>query len=730
MKKLLLILVIFLIVFPVQGQVQKITFSRDQVMLLTPQEETFMKMFDGNTTTSWFPGWGAMYPSASLVDLQGVYTIKQIRVKNYTSSRTFKIYGGNDPFNLTLIVDQVFSQYDHWYELNMDVLNVSYLKFEIPELKKESPTEIEIFAIKTGNPTEEPGTGTFRPQANINGVIGVNGFHWVDPNVETPFLFVREYMDAEWIQPQDEKYRYNPSWSGAGMFDEHYAQMKNMGYEVLPCIQGNLPWTRTAEYNDKDYKPVYPINADPLQPASYAKQAAFHFQFAARYGSTVVDESLVLVDPTPRWTSDPPNVKKSGLGLINYFECWNEPDKDWKGANGYMNPYEFAAYMSAVADGHCQTMGTTVGIKNADPTAKVVMGGLANLSLDYIKAMVLWFKKYRPDHSVPVDVFNFHHYANSAGFQHAAGSIGISPEQDQLREKLIKVKQYIDQNLPGKEVFLSEFGYDSNTGSIQRCEPIGTMSRLQVQGIWNVRTMLEIMASQIDRSYVYMIYDESDTETSSVVYGNSGMVTSGNSGSVKKPSWYYINTMKEVLKDSKFISNESPDQTIRKYKFHKDHYTIYVLWLTSNTDASTNYTLTLSPASSGELVTLADNDADGSRSIVSLASGSVNLNLTERPVFLIVDDNQVLSNRSSLGQESISMYAVPNPFNEEFTLRLTSPVRSADLEVSDALGRIILKTEMDGSEISIASEKMRAGIYWVKISSEEIGMKVIRVVKH
>lgn len=729
MKNLVASALMFILFLPANAQVQQILVARDQAIILTPQEETLMKMFDGNTTTTWFPGWGAMYPASFLLDLKHTYTITKIRVRNYQGQRVFKIYGGSDPFSLNVLVDQNFSNYDSWYDLTMNVPNIAYLKFEITQLKTESPAEVELYGIKTANSSEEPGTGTFRAPQNINGVLGVNTFHWVDPSLETPFLHLREYTDVEWIQPEDEKYRYNPSWRGNGMFDEHYHQLKDLGVEVLPCLQGNLPWTRTAEYNEKDFKPVYPVTADPLQPSSYAKQAAFHFQFAARYGSTVVDESLLLIDPTPRWNMDPPNVKKTGLGLVKYFECWNEPDKGWKGVNGYMNPFEFAAYMSAVTDGHCKTMGTTVGIKNADPNAKVVMGGLAALNIDYVKGMVLWFKKYRPDHSVPIDVFNFHHYSNSAGAQHTSGSVGISPEQDQIREKLKKIKEYIDTNLPGKEIFFSEYGYDSNTGSIQRCEPIGSMSRTQVQGVWNVREMLEIMASQVDRSYVYMMYDESDTENTSAVFGNCGMLSGWTIGSAKKPSWYYINTLKEVLKDNQFIADESPNSSIRKYKFKKGNLTTYALWLTSSTDASASYTLSLPNKNSAALVALQDNNASGTTTMLNFAN-EVTFTISEKPVFVVVDENQVLANHPHT-RSLFSVTAFPNPSKEILTLHFTSPLSNAEVEVTDLLGKVCLATRANGTSLEIPTEAndLKPGIYMIRIQDEKYGINMVKIVK-
>src|SRR5690606_29656477 len=110
-----------------------------------------------------------------------------------------------------------------------------------------------------------------------------------------------------------------------------------------------------------------------------------------------------------------------------------------------------AAMSSADYDGHLQALGNTVGIKNADPNAKLVMGGLASLDLEYIRAMKLW-SDYHRGGSFPADVINVHHYSNDGGFQ-GAGTVGVSPEADQLKNKVEAIADYRDRYLPGKELW-------------------------------------------------------------------------------------------------------------------------------------------------------------------------------------------------------------------------------------------------------------------------------------
>src|SRR5690606_18787840 len=183
-------------------------------------------------------------------------------------------------------------------------------------------------------------------------------------------------------------------------------------------------------------------------PFSYELISDYSFQFVARYGHNEVADNLL------RTTEASP--KKSGLGLIRYFENWNEPNGWWGNPTEHFTPYQFAAFCSASYDGHLNQMGEGFGVKNADPNIKFVFGGLAELSLSYVQAMKLWSDQYRSG-SFPADVINLHHYCNTVGKQHGeADAYGISPEEDQLKAKLEKVVAWRDRHLPGKELWLSE----------------------------------------------------------------------------------------------------------------------------------------------------------------------------------------------------------------------------------------------------------------------------------
>ncbi len=533
-------------------ELKKITITKDMIISLVNSDGDAMKMFDNNISTNWFPGWNDIYyPASIIIDLKGSFSIKKIRLFDGEATPQLKILAGiDDVFNTKELLNINLDKYNQWREFNVDVI-VKYLIIQLPKTKTFSANEIEFYS--DSGVLNDIIESKFKLQDNVNGIFGVNSFHWVDSSLLEPFKYIREYQYWEWMENTKGKYTFEPTRSGAGNFDTHYQKMKDDGFVVVPCINQSPKWfnvNNDASFN-KDWKPILP-GSDSLSPSSYIDFAKFLFQLSARYGTEIVSDSLLDIDSIPFWTGSPKNTKKTGLNLLQYIEVWNEPDKTWKGAQAYFSPFEFAAMMSACYDGHCGTLGPNVGIKTANPNMKVVMGGLARLSIDYIKAMDLWFKTYRTDKIFASDVINFHHYSNSIDIQqyNNTNSFGISPEEDDICGKMIELKTYINTNYTDKEMWLSEYGYDTNNSSQRVPDNTNTMNNKEViQASWLTRTMLSLMKSNIDKSFLYMIYDESINDKG--LYSMSGVVKDKSLNFDKKIAWDYINNLFKALYNSK-----------------------------------------------------------------------------------------------------------------------------------------------------------------------------------
>jgi hypothetical protein len=341
------------------------------------------------------------------------------------------------------------------------------------------------------------------------------------------------------------------------------------------------------------------------------------------------------VDPK-RLRVKPGEAQISGAGWLNYYECWNEPDRWWGVSEAHFTPYELAAMSSAAYDGHMETMGDNFGVKNADPKAKLVLGGLTSLDLQYMETMLLWAKHKRKG-SFPADVINFHHYNNSAGKQHQAGKVvGISPEADSLKKRLEKLVRWRDLNLPGKEIWLSEFGWDTYESSSQAATGHSLypeeVDMFYLQAIWLVRGYLVGAASGIDRMFMYLANDLGEDG----LYRNCGLVYQDLS---PKLSWYYVSTLKHVLSGTRFteVLNQQRDD-IRVYRFQNDRTSreVLAIWCpTSDGTRVKDYTLKLPKGCRDiKLVEMSAGLKEGKSTALQAEQEVVNIDVSEQPVFI------------------------------------------------------------------------------------------------
>lgn len=535
-----------------------------------------------------------------------------------------------------LFVDEL-KEYRRWSS-HKAVVSTRHLR-----LTFESPSALigEILLYGTAREPRPP-LPQARPhtQALMESFIGINGF--VDDPIERIAAcgHLREYHSWQWDEGnQDPTYpgyphhqlAWSPSWvSGPGWgwdFDAFYRQLKDVGVEVAPCLQGCAPYLVGFDKERTDEKPV--AGQDPAEPRSYIAHASYLFQFAARYGGTPCDATLLKLKPG--------QPVKSGLNLVRYIENWNEPDKWWKDRASHFQPFELAAMCSADYDGHKGSLGPGVGVKNADPNMKLVLGGLARPEIEYLKAMKLWAEFHR-EGDFPADVINLHHYSNDTGGQGGNPTTGISPEADGLRERFERVVRWRDRFLPGKEVWVSEFGYDTNPKSNQRAPAIGQASAEEVQGQWIVRSYLALAASGVDRAQLYMLRDVDAASTTQ--YDSSGLTASKGNRHQPKRSWFYVATLRHVLRGTRFESEvPSGDANVRIYRFRSEappSREVYAVWCpTSNATEVRDFSLELPNAITAAMTTLDPQNPTGKSTPLTIADGKVTLTVSESPAFVV-----------------------------------------------------------------------------------------------
>ncbi len=592
----------------------------------------------GQPKTTWTIGFQAKelyYPLAAFIDLGAVHRLRDVLVYDSNSSGELKIEAGT-PAKWQPLISDPLSNYGRWNRHPVDV-ETRYLHVVVSDPGTLAP-EIVLYGQALG-PLQVPviPAAKARPFAKMDELIGTNAF--IDDPLDKMQAvgFVREYHSWGWDAGDGKSgaaaypnnlVAFNPS-SGAGgnawFFDDYYAKLKKAGITVSPSIKGSVNWLFPAAAKPTEL--VADAGADPTLPQSYKAHSDHLFQFAARYGNRKVpDAQLKLAPNQPRL---------SGLGLLRYFENANEPDAWWQGRAGYSTPYELAARSSADYDGHQKTMGATFGVKNADPNAQLVMGGLAGLRLEYLQAMKAWADWHRGG-DFPADVLNFHHYSNDIGGQ-GQSQQGISPEADKLKERLQTLSDYRNRYLPTKELWLTEFGYDTHPASVQRAPAIGETSGEEVQARWMLRSYLACAAAGIERAAQYMLRDVDPQNPQQ--YSTSGLVTQ--KGEWKpKTAWFYTYTLKNRLAGMRFQSEmASGNPKVWIYRFKGDQSGgAYVVWCpTSENAVVSNFKLPIPGAKTANLVEFVGGETRGKASPLALKGGAVTLGVSELPLIILVD---------------------------------------------------------------------------------------------
>ncbi|RZL11131.1 MAG: hypothetical protein EOO62_12575, partial [Hymenobacter sp.] len=480
--------------------------------------------------------------------------------------------------------------------------------------------------------------------------MGVNAFEWdlEDPNAPGQvdevrlaavknFTGIRHYMDWQKLESTEGGYTYNPVHSGGWNYDVMYQRCKAEGIEVLACLKTLPDWMlNTYPGSDRESENV-PVRygKDFANPVSYLEQAKLGFQYAARYGyNTSVPANLLSVDQSTRWPGDGVNQVKIGLGYIKYIECDNERDKWWKGRKAYQTGREYAANLSAFYDGHKGTMGAGVGVKNADPTMQVVMGGLANPTIDYVRGMIDWckeFRGYKADGSVNLcwDVINYHLYSNDASTSQGGNATrGMAPEVSnagQVAQDFVKMAHQYANDMP---VWITETGYDTNQGSPLKAIAIGSRSVLQTQADWTLRSALLYARWGVERTFHYQLADENPG--SSTQFASMGLI---NSDHTPKLAATFLQQANALLGNYTYTGTLNNDPIVDRYENNGS--TIYALVVPDEKARTATYTLNLGSATTATIYQPQAGKTAMLATVVKATNGQVTITVTETPQFVV-----------------------------------------------------------------------------------------------
>lgn len=738
-KSLCIVLLLLGGLIKIQGQNRpKIPIDGNRWYQLTNVEKGLQQLFDGDLFTAVdgqfdkvIPLHHSYYPL-----LKGEYmTIDSVQFYDWegNSTKPFILYIIDSNWNRKQIATFDGSKYNRWvgpYPARPDVIKLDTSARNIMYLmilsENDYPSEIELFGNYT---VPDATTPILKRKVPLSNLLGVNGYEWnfsnplIDPFAIDPkrlntvkyFGGFRHYIDWEKLENTPGGYSFSPTRSGSWNYDAIYETCLKEGIPVLACLKTLPNWileTYPDSLKDSENNPVI-YGKNLTDPMSYLEQAKVAFQFAARYGKNkLINSNLLSVNATPRWTGDPVNEVKQGLGLIEYIECDNERDKWWKGRKAYQTGREYAANLSAFYDGHKNTLGPGVGIKNADPNMKVVMAGVALATTDYFRGMIDWCKEFRgfkADGSVNIcwDIINYHLYTNSTELNRA-----IAPElkssntnADSVAKAFIQSAAIYLNNMP---VWVTETGFDIHQGSRNKAIAIGNKSILQTQADWILRTALLYSRNGIMKQFFYQLED--DSPGSELLYATSGLFGDELSS---RPAADFIKQTKDLFGAYSYSKTLNADPIVDQYTLN-DTSEMYVVYIPDEKGRTGVYTLDLGNADSAYVYTPSAGAQQMQINKLKTNNGKVIITATETPVFVKGVGYSFIVPTSPTG-----IRVFPNPVQNNLTIQGLNNGINQQITIFNSIGKTMTRGITASNTYQVNTASFSAGIYYIEIRNNQ-----------
>ncbi|MDB5172171.1 MAG: hypothetical protein JWN51_944, partial [Phycisphaerales bacterium] len=341
----------------------------------------------------------------------------------------------------------------------------------------------------------------------------------------------------------------------------------------------------------RDYHPMrWDVEENPAKP-TLLPMAANGVDWASLYGlwnkaGFDVDACVLFDDLTPdKWKDPSAEARAYGEAFaralgpsaksprVTSVEIGNEPSK-----------YSEAQYR-AIFEGMAR------GLRAGDAKLKIATCAVMTGKTDE------WSKPMSAVAGLEdlYDVLNVHSYAFKELWPTWRRSF---PEDESIRflKSIDEVLKWRDAHAPGKEVWLTEFGYDSASKPPPADGPwskwVGVSGEEQAQYI--VRSYLTLSATDLDRAYLYFFNDKDEPQ----LHGASGITRNFK----PKPSFYAMAHLYKTLGDYRFaraMARKEGDLFCFEY-VQADHpkERIYVAWSPTADAKPSQKTLPIDPKTS------------------------------------------------------------------------------------------------------------------------------------
>ncbi len=234
-----------------------------------------------------------------------------------------------------------------------------------------------------------------------------------------------------------------------------------------------------------------------------------------------------------------------------------------------------------------------------------------------------------------VDVLTVRSYAQLEGWPTWRRSHPEDPALPHYLKDVSDLCAWRDAHLPGKPVWLTEFGYDSTTSPPETTGDftkwVGVTDEQQAQ--WLTRSLLVFSAMPVDHAYIYFFNDENKAS----LHASSGLTRNFK----PKPSYYAVRHLQQTLGDLRFrrVVTDEPGK-LRVNEYADDgapRRVVWAVWAPNQNPGTKTMNLVNVPGRllSSSRMPLNDGTApDGGAK--QIATGQVELEVGGSPVYLVL----------------------------------------------------------------------------------------------
>ena len=393
-----------------------------------------------------------------------------------------------------------------------------------------------------------------------------------------------------------------------------------------------------------------------------------------------------------------------GNGLINRIEVGNEP---WD--------YQASFYREVL-------QGMAEGAKAADPDLLVFPCALQAVDSSAEMGNYLNYAGVRLlDTIAPyIDGLNVHYYSyynDSTGIRRATYPENYISSMRGILNDL----RYRDANFPGKKIFVSEWGWDSD-GAGESCTHNECVSET-AQAVYGLRYAMMLNRLGVDDMTWFFF---ANTNSSSSLYTRSGLTGSSATSFLEKKSFVAFDALLHHLGNDYFLDTLAENDDHWVYLFGDSTGTPSYIAAWRPVDESDGSISTVSiPIAFAPDSAWTISGLSGTGTVAPLPSysgGSMTLSLSGVPLLVRLQDPPVVSVSNDI-KEKISIY--PNPTTGDVFIQGYN-LSEKSIILRDCLGAVVSNWEQTDHRINIAG--LPPGIYFLTLNLNE-GSKVFRIIK-